>query len=192
MDVVEALLELGREPATILLVPTDMVGMPLTELVRLATSLCQAVVMIGRATGADDETVRLCLELGARGVVDLPVTPERLAAAVSSAIPFLQTEPEVLTRGVVRLDLGQHRVHVRGTEVHLALREFELLEQLMRAHPQVVKVHDLARRLGGEPALTAAHIAVAIRRLRLKLHPAGSSPQEIIETVRGVGYRIVA
>ena len=189
----EALLDLAKEPGAVILVPTDLSDMPLLEFVELAVSLANAPVILGLVDVADDELIAACLARGARGVVTIPITPDRLAAALACIVRKESPEADILRCGQLTLDTGQHRVHYNGQEVSLALKEFRVLEHLMRIHPRVASVDEIARRFGsGNDRADPMPIRVAVRRLRLKLAATGSSNNPAVETVRGVGYRISA
>jgi DNA-binding response OmpR family regulator len=91
--------------------------------------------------------------------------------------------PTVLEAAGVTLDPAAHRVEADGAEVGLALREFLLLEHLMRAHPAAVRKEELLEKVWGD--LDDANVVeVYVGYLRRKLGRAR------IETVRGVGYRM--
>lgn len=190
---IEALLDLAKEPGSVILVPTDLSEMPLLEFVDLAVSLANAPVILGRVDGAEDELVEACLVRGARGVVTLPVTPDRLAEALTCIVRTESPEAEILRCGPLTLDAGEHRVRYYGQEVPLALSEFRVLERLMRIHPRVASVDELARGLdSGSERVEVGGVRVAVRRLRQKFALTSSVAHPVVETVRGVGYRIFA
>lgn len=190
---VEALLDLAKEPGSVILVPSDINDMPLLEFVELAISLANAPVILGRVDGTDDALIAACLGLGAQGVVALPLTPDGLAEVLSCIVRAESPGAEVLRCGLLALDTGQHRVHYNGQEILLALKEFRLLEYLMRVHPRVAGVDELSRELGaGRDRVDPMGIRVAMRRLRQRLALTAPAAHTVVETVRGVGYRISA
>lgn len=190
---VEALLDLAKEPGSVILVPSDLNDMPLLEFVELAITLGNAPVILGRVDGTDDELVAACLGLGVRGVIALPMTPDGLAEVLSCLVRAESPEAEVLRCGPLSLNVGEHRVRYYGQEVSLALREFQILEHLMRIHPRVASVDELARAFdSGNERAEVGGIRVAVRRLRQKFARTSSASHPVVETVRGVGYRIFA
>lgn len=185
-----ALLDLGREPGSVALVPSDISDIPLVEFVELAVSLAHVPVIVGLVPGTGIDVVRSCLEQGPSGIVELPVTPGRLALSLAGLARPEPIEPELLTCGRLELDRGQHRVYLHGQEVVLAPKEFELLAYLMSVHPRVAGVDELvsATTVGGHE--NAMPVRVAIGRLRAKFARMVPGSPPVIETVRGIGYRI--
>lgn len=92
-----------------------------------------------------------------------------------------------ISRGPLRVDLRQHQVEVAGVKAPLTLKEYELLKKLL-LHPGIVFSRDqlLNDIWGYEFSGETRTVDVHIRTLRQKLGAAG----ELIETVRGVGYRL--
>jgi DNA-binding response OmpR family regulator len=99
--------------------------------------------------------------------------------------------PTALAVGPISLDPAAHRVTLDGSEVSVSRREFLVLEHLLRAHPAVVSKESILDAVWGSPDETDANIVeVYIGYLRKKLSAGdGAAP---IETVRSVGYRLVA
>ncbi|MGH9303983.1 MAG: response regulator transcription factor [Acidimicrobiales bacterium] len=96
---------------------------------------------------------------------------------------------EVLEAAGVRLDVGRHDCTVRGSEVRLPLKEFELLELLLENAGRVVTRDSLIDRVWGLDYVgDTKTLDVHIKRLRAKLEPDPSQPV-LITTIRGVGYR---
>jgi DNA-binding response OmpR family regulator len=137
-------------------------------------------------TGRGDRDVVMCLEAGADDYVRKPFQFEELLARVRTRLRIGGTaEPHVLSAGDVRLDLKTRRATVRERTVELTGREFALLETLLRHADQVLSREQLLSHAWGyfyDP--TTNVVDVHISSLRKKLGP------EIIESVRGVGYRL--
>ncbi len=96
---------------------------------------------------------------------------------------------ETLTLGKVRVDVPGHRVTADGEEISLSPTEFRLLLELARRPGQVFTREILLERVWGYSYLGDSRLVdVAIQRLRSKLTAAGEG-SDLIETVRGVGYR---
>jgi two-component system response regulator RegX3 len=95
---------------------------------------------------------------------------------------------EILEVGEVRLDPGRHEVEVRGERVDLALREFQVLQQLLEHAGRVVSREDLLERVwghtyDGDPRIVATLIG------RIRRHIELGADSATITTIRGVGYR---
>jgi two-component system, OmpR family, response regulator RegX3 len=158
------------------------------------------IIMV-TAKGAEIDTV-VGLEVGADDYVTKPYRMRELVArmrAVLRRAPADSTlaagddelsEPgRVLDVGDVRVDADRHRVFVRGSEVHLRRKEFELLALLVGNAGRVLTRDTLIDRVWGTDYVgDTKTLDVHIKRLRNHLEEEPSSPS-IITTVRGVGYR---
>ncbi|MGH9299391.1 MAG: response regulator [Acidimicrobiales bacterium] len=111
----------------------------------------------------------------------------------SQAPAISEDEPEeVLEVGEVRLDVARHDCTVRGNEVKLPLKEFELLEILLRSAGRVVTRDSLIDRVWGLDYVgDTKTLDVHIKRLRSRIEVDPSNPV-LITTIRGVGYRFEA
>ncbi|MBI5003965.1 response regulator transcription factor [Candidatus Kaiserbacteria bacterium] len=99
--------------------------------------------------------------------------------------------PEILEAGDIKLDLGTRRVSRAGTTIPLTLKEFGLLEYFMRHSNQVVNREDILNHLWDFNYVGFSNVVdVHIKNLRRKL--GGKSGDGILETVRGIGYRLRA
>lgn len=187
---ISALLDLGRRPESVALVPSDITDVPLPEFVELAISLANVPVIVGLTMGTTIDIVRACLERGAQGVVEFPITPDRPILSMAGIARPEPSEPELLTCGPLELDHSRHRVLLNNQEVPLALKEFNLLAYLMSAAPRAVPVAELVRATTSGGIDHAMPARVTIGRLRAKFARAYPHLPPMIETVRGVGYRI--
>jgi two-component system copper resistance phosphate regulon response regulator CusR len=87
------------------------------------------------------------------------------------------------------MDLGARRVEWRGKEILLTKKEFELLECLMRHPGLVLSQHAIAQELWNVDFQSHSNVVEThVKRLRAKL--GDRSPAHLIETIRGVGYRL--
>ena len=96
-------------------------------------------------------------------------------------------DDDILKAGNIVMKRGEHRVYLDGNPVTLTLKEYELLEYLMRNEGLAVKRETLLSEVWGYDYYGESRtVDVHIRHLREKLDPEG----KIIETVKGLGYRI--
>ena len=155
-------------------------------------------VPILMVTARDDELDAVVgLELGADDYITKPYALRELIARMRAALRRAQANPgldEILSRttldvGDVTLDPERHQVVVRGEEIHLPLKEFELLEALMSNAGRVVTRDSLIDQVWGPDYVgDTKTLDVHIKRLRARLEEDPSQPTRIA-TVRGVGYR---
>ena len=132
------------------------------------------------------------LEAWVDDYVTKPFSPRELKARIKSVLRRKAPEAaqEVLVAGPVTLDPIAHRVTIGGTEIALGPTEFRLLRFFM-ARPE--RVHSRTQLLdlvwGDHVYIEERTIDVHVRRLRVALEPFGAD--QMIETVRGSGYRLV-
>jgi two-component system phosphate regulon response regulator PhoB len=145
-------------------------------------------------TARSDEQDKLTgLETGADDYVTKPFSPRELNARVKAVLRRRapQMTDDLVRIGALELDPGSHRVTGRGQAVELGPTEFRLLHFLM-THPE--RVHSRAQLLdqvwGDHVFVEERTVDVHIRRLRKALEP--TSLDELVQTVRGTGYRMSA
>jgi DNA-binding response OmpR family regulator len=153
---------------------------------RLVAGGVDARILMLTAADSTDQLVD-GLELGADDYVVKPVVLAELGARLRAlARRSGGTAPPVLRRGDLELDPGARTVARGGRLVRLTPREFDLLEELLRADGRVLSTDFLRRRLWDERFEPFENtVRVALGRLRRKL---GDPP--LIETVTGSGYKI--
>ncbi|NIZ89592.1 response regulator transcription factor [Kineococcus rubinsiae] len=188
----EALEEFDRSGADLVLLDLMLPGLPGTEVCRqLRTRSSVPVIMLTAKDSEIDKVVGL--EIGADDYVTKPYSSRELLARVR-AVLRRGAEPEdlVLTTveaGPVRMDVDRHVVTVHGEGVPLPLKEFELLELLLRNAGRVLtRVQLIDRVWGSDYVGDTKTLDVHVKRLRAKIEPDPSNPRYLV-TVRGLGYK---
>lgn len=193
-DGAAGLLEFDRVGADLVLLDLMMPGMAGTEVCRqLRTRSNVPVIMV---TARDSEVDKVVgLEIGADDYVTKPFSHRELVARIRAVLRRGQEPellPEVVEVGDVRMDVERHEVTVRGEAVRLALKEFELLELLMRNAGRVMTRGQLIDRIWGADYVgDTKTLDVHVKRLRSKIEADPSNPVQLV-TVRGLGYRYEA
>ena len=186
-----ALRMLAHEPDAIVVAPTDMTDMPVLDFIEIVADLAHAPVLLGLTATLPEGLVAEGLSRGAAGLVALPLTPSRLASALGPMRRAHDDPPDVeLTCGRLVLNVAEHRVLVRGVEVYFSPKEFEVLQYLMLGFPKLVPFDQLVRHFAGGDQEHAIRVRIAVSRIRAKLTLAAPGFPPIIETIRGIGYRI--
>lgn len=186
-----ALVSIGAAPPPLVLVDTDIQGISLPDFVRVLVQEAGVPALVGVRSNEESRDLSFrALEYGARGLISLPTTAERLARAITQLNLSSTTVADILTSGPVVLHTHSRRVHVDGQAVHLTKTEFDTLAYLMAEAPRVVPLEELAMHLSGGRPLHRDAIRIALGRARRKLEVSGEAP--VVENVRGVGYRMSA
>ncbi len=148
------------------------------------------VVMITAKSEESDQV--LGLQIGADDYVTKPFSNKVLLAKVKAILRRVAGPTDAgdaIEHDGVKIDRVRHRVTVHGTAVDLTPTEFRLLECLLRQPGRAFSRHQLMDAAIGEGQIVLERtIDVHVKTLRKKLTTAGGSP-DLIETVRGVGYR---
>jgi len=138
------------------------------------------------------------LELGADDYVTKPYSARELIARIRAVLrrgldaADDAGAPGVLAAGRVRMDIERHTVAVDGEPITLPLKEFELLEYLLRNSGRVLTRGQLIDRVWGLDYVgDTKTLDVHVKRLRSKIEPDPASPQYLL-TVRGLGYKLEA
>jgi two-component system, OmpR family, response regulator RegX3 len=188
----DALESFDRTGADLVLLDLMLPGLPGTEVCReLRAKSSVPVIML---TAKDSEVDKVVgLELGADDYVTKPFSSRELVARIRAVLrrrgEVEDLAPAALEAGPVRMDVERHVVTVSGREVPLPLKEFELLEVLLRNAGRVLTRMQLIDRVWGADYVgDTKTLDVHVKRLRAKIEPAPSNPRFII-TVRGLGYK---
>ncbi|HSP38858.1 MAG TPA: response regulator transcription factor [Frankiaceae bacterium] len=186
-----ALTEFDRSGADVVLLDLMLPGLSGLEVCRqLRQRADVAVVML---TAKDSEVDKVVgLEIGADDYVTKPFSTRELVARIRAVLRRRGQSTEssdALESGPVRLDADRHVVTIRGEQVPMPLKEFELLEVLLRNAGRVLTREQLMSRVWGSDYFgDTKTLDVHVKRLRAKLEPDPSIPRHLV-TIRGVGYR---
>ena len=165
-------------------------GIELLRRMRASDTFSQIPVVMATAKGAEYDKIQ-GLDLGADYYLTKPFGVMELVSCVKAVLRRCapQKTPQLLIAGALTLDQERHIVMAGGARVELTLKEFELL-RLLLLHPGVAFTREkLMERVWGTDYLGETRtVDMHVRTLRQKLGACG----EMIETVRGVGYRLEA
>ena len=189
-----ALSEFDRTGADLVLLDLMLPGLPGTEVCRaLRTRSAVPIIML---TAKDSEVdIVVGLELGADDYVTKPYSTRELLARIRAILRRrIEQEPDdgVIEAGTVRMDTERHTVSVSGVDVPMPLKEYELLELLMRNAGRVLTRGQLIDRVWGSDYFgDTKTLDVHIKRIRSRIEATPSVPTMLV-TVRGLGYRFEA
>ena len=187
-----ALEEFDRRGADLVLLDLMLPGLSGTEVCRALRS--RSAVPVIMLTAKDSEVDKVVgLELGADDYVTKPYSARELVARIRAVLRRHGEPDELVTAtveaGPVRLDVDRHVVSVGGEQVSMPLKEFELLELLLRNAGRVLTRGQLIDRVWGSDYVgDTKTLDVHVKRLRAKVEPDPGAPRHIV-TVRGLGYK---
>ncbi len=192
-----AIAEFDRHGADLILLDLMLPGLSGTEVCRQIRQRSNVPVIM--LTAKDSEVDKVVgLELGADDYVTKPYSTRELVARIRAVLrrqgeDFADVSPEgVLTAGPVRMDIERHIVNVNNEQTALPLKEFELLEFLIRNSGRVLTRSQLIDRVWGSDYFgDTKTLDVHIKRLRAKIEADPANPI-FIQTVRGLGYKFEA
>ncbi|GAA2737717.1 MULTISPECIES: response regulator transcription factor [Intrasporangiaceae] len=188
----EALEDFDRSGADLVLLDLMLPGLSGTEVCRALRQRSNVPVIMLTAKDSEIDKV-VGLEIGADDYVTKPYSSRELLARIKAVLRRL-SEPEDLVpatieAGPVRMDVERHIVTVSGETTQLPLKEFELLEMLLRNTGRVLTRMQLIDRVWGSDYVgDTKTLDVHVKRLRAKIEPDPADPRFIV-TVRGLGYK---
>ncbi|GAA2513801.1 MULTISPECIES: response regulator transcription factor [Kocuria] len=191
-DGISAVAEFDRAGADLVLLDLMLPGQSGTEVCKQIRQRSSVPIIMLTAKDAEIDKV-VGLELGADDYVTKPYSSRELVARIRAVLRRRAEPEELLTAtvsaGPVRMDVERHVVHVGSETVAMPLKEFELLEMLLRNAGRVLTRGQLIDRVWGSDYVgDTKTLDVHVKRLRSKVEPDPSSPRHIV-TVRGLGYK---
>ncbi len=192
IDGMQAIEEFDRHGADLVLLDLMLPGISGTEVCRsLRQRSAVPIIMVTAKDGEVDKVVGL--ELGADDYVTKPFSSRELVARIRAVLRRRgepdELLPTVIEAGPVRIDVDRHVVSVRGEVVSMPLKEFDLLELLMRNAGRVLTRGQIIDRVWGSDYVgDTKTLDVHIKRLRAKIEDDPGNPVHIL-TVRGLGYK---
>ncbi|HVE27326.1 MAG TPA: response regulator transcription factor [Sporichthya sp.] len=188
----DALEEFDRGGADLVLLDLMLPGLPGTEVCRALRLKSNVPVIMLTAKDSEIDKV-VGLEMGADDYVTKPYSHRELLARIRAVLrrhgDIEEVATSALAAGPVRMDVERHVVTVNGATVSLPLKEFELLELLLRNAGRVLTRMQLIDRIWGADYVgDTKTLDVHVKRLRSKIEPDPGSPKHLV-TVRGLGYK---
>jgi two-component system response regulator RegX3 len=155
-----------------------------------ATSTVPIIMLTAKDSEVD---IVVGLELGADDYVTKPYSSRELLARIRAVLRRRVEQEDgtddQLASGPVRMDVGRHAVFVRGRETSMPLKEFELLELLLRNAGRVLTRSQLIDRVWGADYFgDTKTLDVHVKRIRGRIEDDPAEPR-LLQTVRGLGYR---
>ncbi len=190
----EAIEAFDKSGADLILLDLMLPGLSGTEVCRqIRTKSSVPIIMLTAKDSEIDKVVGL--ELGADDYVTKPYSSRELIARIRAVlrrgeIQDAGGDESTLEVGPVRMDTDRHIITVNGEQVAIPLKEFELLEFLMRNAGRVLtRVQLIDRVWGSDYVGDTKTLDVHIKRLRAKIEKDPANPEHI-QTVRGMGYKM--
>jgi len=192
----DALAEYDRGGADLVLLDLMLPGLSGTEVCRQLRARGNVPVIMLTAKDSEIDKV-VGLEIGADDYVTKPYSYRELVARVRAVLRRRDGSGDVagaddtLELGQVRMDVDRHTVDVAGERVALPLKEFELLELLLRNAGRVLTRAQLIDRVWGSDYVgDTKTLDVHVKRVRAKIEPDPTNPRLLL-TIRGLGYKLV-
>jgi two-component system response regulator RegX3 len=182
-----------KEGADLVLLDLMLPGLSGTEVCRQIRTRSQVPIIM--LTAKDSEVDKVVgLELGADDYVTKPYSKAELIARIKAvlrrgSVESTEKVETVISAGPVEIDIESHKVKVLGEYVSFPLKEFELLEFLVRNSGRVLTRVQLIDRIWGSDYFgDTKTLDVHIKRLRAKIEKDPANPVFIL-TIRGLGYK---
>ncbi len=165
-----------------------MGGMELTKKLRAEKVSVPILILTGDSS---TETKIALLDSGADDYIVKPFSVDELVARINSVLRRPEVSlPTVLTAGDITMDPASRSIKVAENEVDLSLKEYALLECFMRNPGEVLSREQLINKVWDFSALTLSNVLdVHMVSLRKKIGHTGDAAR--IETIRGIGYRLI-
>jgi two-component system response regulator RegX3 len=192
----DGLAAFDRSGADVVLLDLMLPGLPGTEVCRALRARSNVPIIMVTARDAEIDKI-VGLELGADDYVTKPYSSRELIARIRAVLRRGAEHLDdllspVIEAGPVRMDVERHVVTVDGRPVALPLKEFDLLELLLRNCGRVLTRGQLIDRVWGPDYVgDTKTLDVHVKRLRAKIEPDPSDPKYLV-TVRGLGYKLEA
>jgi two-component system response regulator RegX3 len=188
----EAIALFERSGADLVLLDLMLPGLSGTEVCRAIRQRSVVPIIIVTARDAEVDKV-VGLELGADDYVTKPFSSRELVARIRAVLRRGVDSDDLISSvveaGPVRMDVERHTVTVDGTAVTLPLKEFDLLELLLRNADRVLTRSQLIDRVWGSDYVgDTKTLDVHVKRLRAKIEADPANPKHLV-TVRGLGYK---
>ncbi|MGU3436530.1 winged helix-turn-helix domain-containing protein [Actinomycetes bacterium M1A6_2h] len=189
-----ALAEFDRAGADIVLLDLMLPGMSGTDVCKQLRSRSGVPVIMVTARDSEIDKV-VGLELGADDYVTKPYSARELIARIRAVLRRGSDSEDVIDNGLleagpVKMDVERHVVMVDGTQITLPLKEFDLLEYLLRNSGRVLTRGQLIDRVWGADYVgDTKTLDVHVKRLRSKIEKDPAKPSHLV-TVRGLGYKL--
>ena len=185
----------AKEGADLILLDLMIPEVSGVDVCRTIRTTSQVPIIMLTAKDAEIDKV-VGLELGADDYVTKPYSSRELIARIKAVLRRGASDIEdhgdldVVSVGPIRLDTARHQASINGAPVGLPLKEFELLEFLMRNAGRVLTRSQLIDRVwGGDYFGDTKTLDVHIKRLRSKIEADPANPV-LIQTIRGLGYKL--
>ena len=190
-----ALAQFDKNGADLVLLDLMLPGLSGVDVCRQLRQRSSVPVIMLTAKDSEIDKV-VGLEIGADDYVTKPYSSRELLARIKAVLRRLSEPEELLPAtveaGPVRMDVERHVVTVNGRPTALPLKEFELLEMLLRNAGRVLTRMQLIDRVWGSDYVgDTKTLDVHVKRLRAKIEPDPANPRHIV-TVRGLGYKFEA
>lgn len=192
-----ALVEFEKNDIDIVLLDLMLPGMSGTDVCKRLRKVSSVPVIMVTARDSEIDKV-VGLELGADDYVTKPYSARELIARIRAVLrrggeqqvaDYEEDGDDILGDDRVRMDVERHTVTVAGESISMPLKEFDLLEYLMRNSGRVLTRGQLIDRIWGADYVgDTKTLDVHVKRLRSKIEEEPSSPKHLV-TVRGLGYK---